>query len=191
MSPWKDVDIPKPSSGIYAHDLRGIPAKATLDTQLSHNQLYFLNVRARDEMYYWGAGSSKGVLIDLSPPYPAPLYDPIRCTDEWRAFYQRPDVIQNLRHQGPAAGLLGCENMNDTMEAVGCARSYDLDWISDKLNGRCIGPTYLENHRILSDSGTVFFGDQPGLPLLYQSDRTFVSLNWYLKYIILIIYSHM
>ncbi len=140
--------------------------------------MYFLNVKARDDLYYWGVGSSKGVLVDLIPPFPAPLYDPIRCTPEWEEFYRRPDVFQNLIHQGPYAGLKGCDLFNDTVVADGCAPVDDLDWISDKLKGRCIGPTFLPNHRILQDSGTVFFGDVPSIPHLYQSEQTFVSLNW-------------
>jgi hypothetical protein len=53
-----------------------------------------------------------------------------------------------------------------------------VDWMSDKLSSRCIGPTYLPNHRVLRDSGTVFAGSERRRHKLYQADQTFISLNW-------------
>lgn len=180
ISPWVTVQTPAPLSGPLALDLHGVPTRIAIKFELEHNQLYFLNVKSQNRLGFWGAGASKGVLIDLIPPFAQPAIDPERCSDVWVQFYNQSDVIQNLVHQGKfGAGLIGCENMADYMSAEGCAPTHVIDWMSTRLNGHCIGPTPLPNHRRLVDSGTVFNGDSPGTHVLWQLEQTFVSLSWW------------
>ncbi len=178
ISPWVKVPVPPHTGGVLATSISNAPVNVKLNFLLQHNTLYVLNVKAQNRLGFVNATGSKGVLVDLIPPFPAPLYDPIRCTPEWFEFYARDDVKNNLTHQGNDIDVRGCHLHGDAVLIEHCNHIHIVDWMSDKLSSRCIGPTYLPNHRVLRDSGTVFAGSERRRHKLYQADQTFISLNW-------------
>ena len=179
VTKWVAIDVPAPISGPYPTLMKGVPADITVNVLLQHNQIYFLNVKAQNQLLYVNAQASKGVLIDLTPPLPAVIVDHDRCSPFYFQLYSNASVIENLKFVGPYnAGVRGCQWHADNTTAEYCAPTHIIDWMSTKLNGRCIGPTYLPNFRQVKDGGSVFNGDVPGVQKLYQLERTFVSLNW-------------
>lgn len=180
ITTWVSVDVPPPRQATLATQISNVAARVSLPFLMHHNVFYFLNVKAQNRLGFWGAAGSKGVLIDLIPPFPAPLVDPDRCSQYWFDFYNRSDVMENLIHQGNyTASVSGCENQDDRMLTEYCKPTTIVDWQTDRLKGRCIGPTYLPNHRQLVDSGTVTNGDIPnGIHKLWQLEQTFFSMNW-------------
>lgn len=180
ISPWIQVPVPKPVDAPIAVRMSNYPVNIKLTFNLEHNHIYFLNVRSQNRLGLWGAEASKGVLIDLIPPFPSNPLDPDRCSANWTEFYSRPDVVENLIFQGLYGHkVIGCENYGDRMLAQHCNITRIIDWMGTQLSSRCKGTAnYLPNHRELRDSNTVFNGDNRGAHKLYQGERTFISLNW-------------
>jgi hypothetical protein len=180
VTPWVAVPVPAPVSAPLATVVNGARAAIKANFLFQHNQMYFLNVKAQNRLLFNGAQASKGVLIDLSPPFPGKLVDWDRCSDYYRLLYRNASVIEDLRYVGYYnAGVSGCNWTNvDNMTADFCTPTHVIDWMSTKLNDRCRGPTFLPNHRQIKDGGTVFNGDVPNMQKLWQLERTFVSLNW-------------
>jgi hypothetical protein len=179
--PWVNVTVPPPSlTSTLAHQITGVSTRVKLSFDLVHNQVYFLNVKAQNRLLYWGADASKGVLVDLIPPFPQDQLDLIRCSQQWIDFYNRSEVMNNLIHQGNfTAELHGCEHTRDGMFTSGCAPTKILDWHHTHLSDRCVGPTPLPNHRTMVDSGSVFNGVVTDTHTLYQFEQTAMSISWY------------
>ena len=179
VTSWQVVNVTTLSNGPYATLMNGIPAVIDVNFLFQHNQIYFLNVKAQNQLLYVNAQASKGVLIDLTPPFPAQIIDQDRCSQTYINLYSSASVIEDLSFVGPYnAGVLGCEWASDNTTSEYCAPTHIIDWMSTALNNRCIGPTFLPNLRQVKDSGSIFNGDIPGFQKLYQLEQTFVSLNW-------------
>ncbi len=189
ISPWQPVAVPPASTtGTLAHRISGVKATISLGFNLVHNQVYFLNMKAQNRLGFWGAGASRGVLIDLIPPFPSASIDFDRCSPEWFEFFNRTDVMNNLAPQGKYnAGVLGCEFMRDEVRAEGCRHTTILDWHKKDLSDRCVGPTPLPNHHYIVDSGTVFNGHKLNEHQLYQYAQTTFTITWYVSDFIVLI----
>ena len=180
VTPWVNVTVPPKINGPIATKVGGkaevVVANATL---FKHNTKYFLNMKAKNKLGWPATGSSPGVLVDLVPPFPLQLSDAIRCNADNIAFHLSIDVYNNLIAQRHPARTMFCNLVNETFTAEQCRQSTLLAWDTPALNGRCIGPTFLPNHRTIVDSGTIFAGIFPNTSNLYQLEQSYITANWF------------
>jgi hypothetical protein len=122
------------------------------DNELSHGDVVMLNVRATDVHGLIGVGTSKGVLIDLTPPEPGLSVDQQRCAS--------PLANDGTKLPLPI-GTLNCELQADTMTIEGCAQVALLDQVSLIHAGTCSSDTVTTepNHRLIKDAAGEIQGE--------------------------------